>query len=308
MANDYSICVGTVGEGVWSSPDGGVSWDRRWKNWPGPGENEVRAFGVDPNNTHRIFSGSDVGIYLSDDNGLSWQKLASPMDGMQIWSIAIHPEDPDTIFVGTKPPAVFRSKDGGSSWENLSVDIAPMCFVGPPKVTAIVFDPRDTRTVWMTVEIDGVYKSLDGGDTWIQLPPLSVQRGDDAALLERLRQFGMTNMSDLYQDIHDIAICVGQPTKVIVTCPAGIFTSRDEGESWELHQFPLFKEGDLISYCRAILVKPGRPEGDVCGERRFDTGLRRRHSAEQRRRRDLGVGTAAGEAQFPHLLAGVAPV
>ena len=110
MADDYTICIGTVGEGVWSSPDGGKSWDRRWGNWPGPGENEVRALATDPNNPHRLYAGSDVGLYVSEDNGMNWEKLDSPMDGKQIWSAAVHPDDPDTIFAGTKPPEIYRSR------------------------------------------------------------------------------------------------------------------------------------------------------------------------------------------------------
>ena len=261
MANDFSICVGTVGEGIWSSPDGGKTWDRRWKNWPGPGENEVRALAFDPNNLRRLYAGSDVGIYRSENGGLNWEKLESPMDGKQIWSVAVHPDDPNHILAGTTPPGLFRTKDGGKSWERLPVsdDIAQMCFAGAPKVSAIAFDPRDSRTVWMTVEIDGVWKSLDGGDTWVQMSPLTSKSGGDEKLMKTLAQFGITDMSEIYQDVHDIAICPGNPTRVTVTCPAGIFTTTDEGESWDLHQFPLFRDKDFISYCRVIMVKPDDP-------------------------------------------------
>ena len=56
----------------------------------------------DPN---RILAGSDHGIYRSEDRGTLWGKLWSPMEGMPIWSIAIDPEDTQTIFVGIKPAA-----------------------------------------------------------------------------------------------------------------------------------------------------------------------------------------------------------
>ena len=239
MTRNYSICLGTIGGGVWHSPDGGENWNKIGSPFPRPGEHQVRALGVYPNDPRRVLAGSDVGIYRSNDSGATWEKLESPMDGMQIWSVAVDPIDQDIIFAGTKPPGVFRSRDGGRQWEKLSVDIVEECFAGSPKVTAIIIDPRDHRIVWAGVEIDGVFKSMDGGDTWTHLPDL----GDDV----------------LNQDIHGMAISVGQPTKILATTPNGIFTSTDEGESWELHEFPLFTEGDRLSYCRGVTLKADDP-------------------------------------------------
>ena len=239
MANDYTICVGTVGEGIYISPNAGKSWNRVTGPFPAPYENEIRSLAIDPNNPHRIVAGSDVGIYSSDDNGLNWKKMDSPMDGKQIWSVTVHPGDPNTIFAGTKPPAIYRSRDGGENWEQLSVDIAEECFAGEPKVTSIVVDPRDHQTVWMGVEIDGVFKSMDGGDTWTHMSPL----GEDV----------------LHQDIHSVGVSAGPRTQIVAATPAGVFSSSDEGESWELHEFPRFNPEDPFSYCRGITVSPGDP-------------------------------------------------
>ena len=240
MAKDYTICLGTIGGGVWQSPDGGETWNKIGAPFPPPGENEVRALTVYPNNPHRILAGSDIGIYRSEDNGATWEKLESPMDGMQVWSVAVDPVDPDIIFVGTTPPGVFRSRDGGKGWEKLSVDIAEECRGAPPKVTAILFDPRDHRTVWVGVEIDGIFRSADGGDNWIHLSDL----GPDP----------------FHQDIHGMVISVGQPTTVFATCPKGIFSSTDMGESWKLHSFPLFHQDDQYSYCRGVALKADDPK------------------------------------------------
>ncbi|TMA57265.1 MAG: hypothetical protein E6J80_06640 [Deltaproteobacteria bacterium] len=255
MAKDFTICLGTVGAGVWYSPDSGERWKRSRINLPfhaQPGEIQIRALAVSPHNPHHIFAGSEVGLYRSEDKGANWELLESPMDGLQIWSVAVHPTDPDIIFAGTKPPGVFRSQDGGKRWERVSIDIAEQCLAGAPKVTNIVFDPRDPRTVWVGVEIDGVFRSRDGGDTWTHLPAL----GSDP----------------INQDIHGVAISLSQPTKILATTPNGIWTSMDEGESWTLRGFPRFYEKDRISYCRGVALKADDPEVIFVGNGDFIPG------------------------------------
>ncbi len=98
MEKNYSICVGAVGfgGGVWHSPDSGENWSRIRD--PFPLGCQVRALAVYPDDPRRILAGSDHGIYRSEDKGATWEKLWSPMDGIPIWSIAIDPEDTQTIL------------------------------------------------------------------------------------------------------------------------------------------------------------------------------------------------------------------
>lgn len=256
MTKDFTICIGTVGAGVWQSPNGGEKWRRSKMNLPfhaEPGEIQIRALAVYPQDPNRLLAGSEVGLYRSEDKGATWDLVESPIpDGAQIWSVAVHPTNPDIIFAGTKPPGLYRSTDGGAHWEKLPIPIAERCFAGAPKVTNVVFDPRDPRSVWVGVEIDGVYCSRDGGDSWTHLPPL----GDNF----------------LNQDVHGLAISVGKPTKLHVTTPDGIWTSTTEGENWTLHGFPRFFERDKISYCRGVALKPDNPDVIFVGNGDFIPG------------------------------------
>ena len=237
MAQDYTLCVGTVGGGLSCSPDGGMTWNRI-RN-PIPSECNVRTLAVYPDNPHRILAGTDVGLYRSEDTGSTWEKIESPMDNIQIWSVTVDAADPETIFVGTRPDA-FRSHDGGKSWEALSLGVTLPCPVGIPRTTNMIVDPRDHQIVWAGIEVDGVYQSRDGGDNWVQLPAL----GPDP----------------FHGDIHGLALRTGKTNAVYATTPFGIATSTDEGENWEYHNFPKFHETDNRSYCRGVMLKADNPD------------------------------------------------
>jgi photosystem II stability/assembly factor-like uncharacterized protein len=232
MAKDYSICIGTVGQGLWQSPDGGETWQRMRQ--PFPLESRVRALALHPTEAHTLFAGADSGVYRSEDNGASWERVSGPEANLNIWSLAIDPANPETIFAGTSPSAVYRSQDGGQHWEKLPLDLAKECAIGTPRVTATVVDPDDAHIVWAGVEIDGVHRSLDGGDTW-----------------ERVTG----GLAD--PDIHGMVIARGKPSRVLTSTPREIFVSTDVGESWQrLHIAQHFP----APYCRWIAVKPDDPK------------------------------------------------
>lgn len=76
MAQDHTICVGTVGAGVWYSPDSGETWQRSRMKVPfddQPGEIQIRALAVSPHNSERLYAGSEVGLYTSEDNAGPWR-------------------------------------------------------------------------------------------------------------------------------------------------------------------------------------------------------------------------------------------
>ncbi len=232
MAKNFTICAGTIGTGLWRSADGGETWSRVGSGlW---GESRVFGLTVHPKDPRVVYAGADDGVYRSNDRGQSFERLDSPMNSMHVWKIAIDPVDSNTIFAGTRPSALFRSRDAGRHWEKLQVEMAEECpNVRIPRVTALVVDPSDHRNIWAGVEVDGVRRSVDGGDTWTHITG---------------------GLND--PDIHDMAVSVAAPKTVLTSTPREVFASTDTGESWQG-----LGVGNYFSmpYCRSIALKEDDP-------------------------------------------------
>lgn len=233
------VYAGTVGQGVWRSEDGGETFKRSCAGMFM--EAEVRALVRHPRDAQVLYAGTDAGLYRTDDGGEHWQQIPTPFgaangwpSGTLVWSVLVHPQEPDTLFVGTCPSAVYRSRDAGVSWEKLDVPLMAEC--GPivySRVTTLIADPDDTHTIWAGIEIDGVRRSRDGGDTWETL---------DTGLSSR--------------DVHALAIVPGAPRRLLAATNNDLNVSTDEGQSWEPQQV---KEKFPWGYCRAIAAKADDP-------------------------------------------------
>jgi hypothetical protein len=68
MAENDTICIGTIGQGLWHGADGGETWLRTRQ--PFPLESwRVRALALHPSEAHTLFAGADSGQYHSRDSG-----------------------------------------------------------------------------------------------------------------------------------------------------------------------------------------------------------------------------------------------
>jgi photosystem II stability/assembly factor-like uncharacterized protein len=230
---NFTLCVGTIGSGAWVSPDGGESWRRVERGLSG--ESRVYGLAHHPTQPRTVYAGAEDGIYRSDDGGQSFAHLDTPMNKMDVWKIAFDPAEPERMFAGTRPAALFRSEDGGRRWRRLAVETVEHCpNVGVPRVTALTVDPVDPRIVWAGVEVDGVRRSLDGGETWSR-----VAGGLDDP------------------DIHDVAVRSGDHGGTVLTStPREIFASTDNGETWQ--RLGVGRHFGL-RYCRGLALKTDDP-------------------------------------------------
>ena len=229
------IYLGTVGQGVWKSLDGGNTWNRTANGLFA--ESDIRAIAVRPDNPATLFAGTEAGLYRSDDAAESWSKVDLPVNDRQIWAIAIDSSTADIIFVGTCPSDLFKSEDGGESWHKLEVELAEECAGGAiiPRVTSIEIDPDDSNTVYAGIEIDGFRHSTDGGKTWTTIND------------------GLSSL-----DIHGITVVPGQPKTIVVATNNDICICQDL-QTWQ----PLeVKQHYPWSYARAAEYIKSSTDGD----------------------------------------------
>ena len=75
-----------------------------------------------------------------------WQQTGGPEGGL-ISSLAIDPTNSQTVYVGTNPGGVFKSTDGGSSWNVINSGLT-VTSGHIPGVTCLAIDPTNSQTVY----------------------------------------------------------------------------------------------------------------------------------------------------------------
>jgi photosystem II stability/assembly factor-like uncharacterized protein len=194
---------GSVGGGVWKTEDAGATWKPIFDQQHIA---SIGAIAVAPSDANVVYVGSGEadmrsqigfgdGMYKSTDAGRTWQHIGL-RDSRQIAKILVNPLDANLVYVAVLGHAygpnaergVFRSKNGGASWEKV-LDRGPE--VG---AVDLAFEPEDTRTVYATVwnghrppwsqygpiegAGSGLWKSTDGGDHWSNISGHGLPAGE----------------------------------------------------------------------------------------------------------------------------------
>jgi photosystem II stability/assembly factor-like uncharacterized protein len=234
------LYVGTIGNGLWRSTDGGHTFARACDGMFV--ECHVRALAVHPEDPRQLYLGSELGLFHSADGASNWTRVESPLNNLQIWSLLLLPDAPQVILAGTCPSRLFRSGDGGKTWTEPTVQMPRECpRIIHTRVTTLYADPLAPETVWAGVEIGGLYRSRDAGRTW-----QAVGRGLSS------------------QDIHGMVIVggKGRPRRLLASTNNDLNLSTDDGETWQ----PL-RIGQMLpwSYCRGMSLVPNRPDMALLG-------------------------------------------
>jgi photosystem II stability/assembly factor-like uncharacterized protein len=182
--DNNSFAVGTVGDGLFVTNDGGQNFTQ-WTTQldpafePMPGSFNVTAVTWSES---RLFAFvANYGLFMSEDGGASFirspikvpSNLDSPSPTMilpGINEISVDPSNPDRFVAALNFHGVFETTDGGASWNNLYGDlvVADPDFPGRWVHTAIsaVVAASDPQVILMGVRQVGIFRTADGGDTW----------------------------------------------------------------------------------------------------------------------------------------------
>jgi photosystem II stability/assembly factor-like uncharacterized protein len=233
----FGACVG----GVWKTEDGGTFWENISDGFLNTAS--VGAIAVADSDPNVVYAGTGEacirgnlshgdGVYRSTDGGKTWSHRGLE-DTRHIGRVRVHPQDPDLVYVAALGHAfgpndqrgVFRSRDGGESWERTlfksenagAVDLS-MDPTNPRVLFATIWQARREPWTFSSGGPDSsLHRSTDGGDTWTDI---TENQGLPGGVKGRI---GVA-VSPSRQ---------GRVWAVVEAQEGGLFRSDDGGDTWE---------------------------------------------------------------------------
>jgi photosystem II stability/assembly factor-like uncharacterized protein len=237
--NDNIYYVGYTGGGVWMTENAGISWKNISDGYFKVGSiGEIALSTADPNVIYvgtgehavrGVMTSFGDGVYKSTDGGKTWKNIGLEKS-RHISDIAIHPANPEVLWVAAQGPVhgpssdrgIYKSTDGGTTWKKvLYVDEN----TGPSSLSMDVNNPRilyaamwqHRRYPWKVESgpNSSVWKSTDGGETWNK-----IQEG----LPKEMGKIGISVSAANSNKVY--AIVEAEKSK------AGVYRSDDGGKKW----------------------------------------------------------------------------
>src|SRR6202521_152286 len=159
---------GWFGQIIQRSDDGGKTWHQ-----PGSAKSELPAPGAPPAGVSNMFvydASEQTGKPLTTHQW--YDGTQHPWEFKRVWHLEPSLTEPDTVHAGIEDAALFRSKDGGQNWEELSglrkhgsgprwqPGAGGMC------LHSIIQDPKNPGRMFIAISAAGAFRTDDGGETW----------------------------------------------------------------------------------------------------------------------------------------------
>lgn len=239
-SNKNVYYFGATGGGVWKTQDGGNNWKNISDKFFGgsigsiaiaPSDNRIIYVGTGENTLRGNVSEGN-GMWKSTDGGKTWKNIGLS-DSRHITKILIHPQNPNLVYAAcighlfgsNEERGVFRSKDGGISWQKIlyvsnqagAVDMA-MDAMNADIIYASTWKViRTPYSMESGGQGSGLWKTTDGGNNW-----LNISRNKGLPEKDTLGIIGITvcpsNTDHLYA--------------IVEAKSGGLFSSMDAGKTW----------------------------------------------------------------------------
>jgi photosystem II stability/assembly factor-like uncharacterized protein len=204
---------------------------------------------LDPRDGRTLLAAAKTGhlgptVFRSRDLGRSWKEAArppaftKPPEGLKarsvdhtFWLTPCHASEPDAWYAGTSPQGLFRSEDGGVTWEplpGLNDDPQYRAWMGReqdgtpdgPKLHSILVDPREPAHLYLAMSSGGVHESHDRGRSWTPLVRgMEVVEGLDPATIT-------------FHDPHCVRLCPTNPDRLYQQNHCGIYRIDRPSNEW----------------------------------------------------------------------------
>jgi photosystem II stability/assembly factor-like uncharacterized protein len=204
---------------------------------------------LDPRDGKTLLATASTGhlgptIFRSTNLGKKWEEVKQPpaftkaeesKKGRSVnhtfWLTPAHANEPGVWYAGTSPQGLFRSEDGGRTWEPFSsVNDDPQYRVwmgaqqdgtpDGPKMHSVIIDPRDPQHMYMAMSGGGVHETLDGGRSWAPMVDgLEVVDGFDKSVIT-------------FHDPHCVRMCPSNPDRLYQQNHCGIYRIDRPSREW----------------------------------------------------------------------------